>query len=768
MSPAGLFGVSSRRSRSTATLALIAVPLLIAGLLAWAFGHGLSHQGSAVAAVVNDDTPVTINGQLVPLGRQLAGKLVDGSDERYRWVLTNDADARRGLASGAYAAAVTVPPTFSARATSAATASDPLTAEQGMITVTTAREASLADEVLSKDVADATVAALNQQVVQTYLDRVYVGFTTVHDAIGQAADGASRLADGTTQLRTGSRQLADGGSTLVVGLGDLSSGAGRAWAGARQVASGAGRLRSGTADLASGAGRLAAGAGQLVSGGRQLSAGLDQLRTGTAQLPAQTRRLADGAQQVAEGNRRLADEIVPYADTAIRFIDRIPELAPQARKLQQLAVTCSGVLHDVAADAAASTTAPAAASAAASAAAAAFCAQLQDTAGDLVDGAVTFDNGRSRLRGQIVQLRTGLVQLADGSQQVADGADRLADSAPALTSGIAGAASGGRQLTAGLVTADAGAEQLASGTRQVAAGAATLSGAADGLATGVGQLASGSARAQQGAVTLTGGADRLASGAAEADRGAGLLASGLSSARDAVPSYTPAGRQHLAKVAATPAVARAAGDRGTARLVAGFFLVLALWVGALVTFLTLRSIPADALASREATWRLVVRGAAPGLGVAVAGGSLVGAAAALWLGTGAPRGAALTAVAVVVAVTFTVLHQALVAALGRAGWVLSLLVLLVTVAAGVVSTVPPGMKQLAAWLPTRDALAVLRAVAVGGDGLVADLFGLGVWLLAASVVTLYLTERQRVVSPHLLHPPHLLNPAGGGPRGVGR
>jgi putative membrane protein len=754
MFPVGLFGNRSRRSRGLAAAALIAVPLLVAGLLAWAFGHGLSHQGSAVAAVVNDDTPVTIKGQLVPLGRQLADTLVDGSDQRYRWVLTNDADARDGLASGTYAAAVTVPPTFSQRATSAATASDPLTAEQGMITVTTAREASLADELLSKDVADATVAALNRQVVQTYLDQVYVGFTTIHDAIGQAADGASRLADGTRQLRTGSRQLADGSDTLVVGLGDLNSGAGRALAGARALAAGAGRLRTGTAGLASGAGRLADGTGQLVSGGRQLSAGLDQLRAGTAQLPAQTRLLAQGAQQVADGNRRLADTVVPYADTAIRFLDQVPELTPQARTLQRLAATCSGVLHDAAVSGASGASASAARVSAPTVPSSAtdFCAHLLQAAGGLVDGAVIFDNGKARLRGQIVQLRTGLVQLREGSQQVADGADRLADAAPALTAGVDRAATGSRQLTAGLVTADAGARQLASGTRQVAVGAASLSDGADGLVGGVGQLASGSTRARQGAVALAGGADRLAGGAAEADRGAGQLASGLAGSRNTVPSYTPAGREHLAKIAATPAVARSAGDRGTARLVAGFFLVLALWMGALVTFLTLRPIPADALASRAATWRLVLRGVGPGLGIAAAGGSLVGVAAAWWLGTGAGRGAALTAVVVVVAVTFTVLHQAVVAALGRVGWVLSLLVLLVTVAAAVLSTVPPGVKQLAAWLPTRDALVLLRAVAVGGDGVPADLFGLGTWLLAAAVATLYLTERRRAVSPYRLSP----------------
>jgi putative membrane protein len=751
---------------------LVAVPLVVAGMLAWAFGNGLVHQGSAVAAVVNDDEPVTINGRLIPLGRQLAGKLVDGTDSRYRWVLTNDADARRGLDSGDYAAVVTVPPTFSARATSAATATDPLTARQGMITVTTSRDAALADPVMSKDVADATVVALNQQVVQTYLDQVYVGFTTIHGKIGEAADGASRLASGTTRLSTGSRQLADGTSALVVGLGELSTGAGQARAGAQQLADGAHRLRTGSADLASGAGRLADGTGRLVTGSGQLSAGLDQLQSGTAQLPQQTRQLADGARQVADGNRRLADTVVPYADKAIRVIDTIPALTPPAKRLRQLAVDCRAIIQKAAQEASVQASAPPVPGGTGSGGTTAgttvtgtptvtlppsavdFCRQLQAAAGDVVKGAVTFDGSKAEIRGQVVTLRTGVIALKNGSAQVADGADRLAAAAPQLTSGIATAAAGGRQLRAGLVAADGGAEQVASGARRVAAGTATLAVGADGLSAGVGQLASGSGEAADGARTLTTGADRLASGAVQVDRGAGQLASGLGSSRNAVPSYTAEQRRHLAEVAAAPALA-GSGSTGTDRLAAGYFLVLALWVGGLATFLTLRPVPAGILTSRSATWRLVLRSAGPAAGVAVVSGLLLGAGTAVRLDLGPGRGSALTLLAIGVALCFTVLHQALVAASGRAGWAVSLAMLVLTASVGVLSTVPSALTQVARWLPTHDAVVALRAAAVGGDGMTGALFGLVVWLLLGVVLTVYVTERRRMISPRLLRRPVL-------------
>jgi putative membrane protein len=745
---------ATRRRPWMALAGPIAVPVLVAGLLAWAFGDGLVNQGAAVAAVVNNDSPVTIDGQLVPLGRQLAGKLVDGPDRRYQWVLTNDADARQGLAAGDYAAVVTVPATFSERATSAATATDPLTAQQGLITVTTARDAALADHLLSQDVTDATVAALNQQVVQTYLDKIYLGFTTMHDKLGEATDGANRLADGTGRLSTGSRQLADGGSTLAVGLGELAGGAGQASAGAASLAGGARELRSGTAALADGAGELAGGTRRLAKGASTLSDGLNKAQAQTASLPAQTRRLADGARQVADGNRRLADTVVPYADTAIRVIDTLPPLSGPARQLRDLAADCDEVTAAEAA-AVADTVSKGTGGGAArglgtsTRQADAFCARLQKAAGKVAAEATRLDRSKAKIRGQVVQLRGGVVALKDGSEQVARGNEELARRVPTLTRGIAQAAAGARQLRSGAIAANTGARQVAAGSREVAAGAAALSSGADALADGVDRLAAGSGQAQRGARTLADGAGQLVSGAVEAERGAGQLADGLASARGEVPSYTAAQRRHLAQVAATPAAARS-DVAHRSRLTGSFFLVLALWVGALATFLARRPVAADALTSRTSTWRLVTRTAVPGAGIAVVSGVLLGAGMSVYLHLGVGRGLGVVALAVAVAVSFTLLHQAVTAAFGWPGGAVSLAALVVTAAVGVVSTVPSGMKSVEALLPTHDAMVALRAVAVGGGGLPGAVSGLVLWLLIGVLGTVYVTERRRTASARLL------------------
>ena len=119
---------SARRVGTWSLVGLVLVPLIVAAGFLWATWDSTDRLDRVQAAVVNLDEPVELDGQTVPLGRQLAGGLVAGPDDEdaaadapvqnFDWVLTDAADAASGLESGQYAAVVTIPKTFSARATS--------------------------------------------------------------------------------------------------------------------------------------------------------------------------------------------------------------------------------------------------------------------------------------------------------------------------------------------------------------------------------------------------------------------------------------------------------------------------------------------------------------------------------------------------------------------------------------------------------------------------------------------------------------------------
>ena len=76
---------SSGRPSWWTAVGLVLVPLLIGGLLVWALWKPDERLDRIEAAVVNQDEPVTVDGQTVPLGRQLAAGLVTFAYDDLDW-----------------------------------------------------------------------------------------------------------------------------------------------------------------------------------------------------------------------------------------------------------------------------------------------------------------------------------------------------------------------------------------------------------------------------------------------------------------------------------------------------------------------------------------------------------------------------------------------------------------------------------------------------------------------------------------------------------
>ncbi|MFC3494409.1 YhgE/Pip family protein [Glycomyces rhizosphaerae] len=760
---------------------LIIVPVLVMGLFTWALWSPDADHGTAAAAVVNLDDPVTINDKTVPLGRELAGDLTHSDDSAYEWVLTDKDDAADGLADGDYAAVVTIPKDFSAKATSSATAA-PLDATKAVVTIKTTDDAGAADPALSESIAQTTQQTLNDQVVETYLDNVYVAFNDIHDQLEQAADGAGQLAEGTEELADGADSLADGTGELASGADDLAEGTGELASGAdglaegtAEISSGIDGLAKGTAELAGGADGLAAGAtelsaaalelsmgadalamatAQLATGSAGLSNGLDEVETAADELPELTRQLADGAEQVAQGNEELADSVVPLANRIIEAIDDLPSAADAADEFQDLADRCTPLPGP-----------------------GRFCEDLQETADQFSEDAVTIDDGVASIRRNIVETRDAVEALASGSQQVADGNDELADQMPSLASSITEAADGASELADGAEETDDGAQELASGAGQLAEGTvradegavelAAAAGAVDDgaqalaeaegaldagameLAEAAGEVDAGAEQLAEASGEVDEGAENLADGAEQVDDGAEDLASQLSDGADGVPTYTDDERDNLKTVAADPTTADIDAT-GTGELALPLFATMALWTLALAAYLVTRAVPAGIVTSRESTSHAIVRAAAPGAAAAGVAALAITAIAVPVLDLSASRGLRFLGVAVLAAVAFVALNQAAVAIFGRAGRLVSGAVLVLTAALGVVSTVPSPLYGIVGLLPTHGAVIALRGAAFGGSGMTTGVILLTVWLVVGALATIVITDRRRHLSPSQL------------------
>jgi len=436
----------SRSRRPVTWLTLVGVlllPVVIGGILVAALYNPTERLDSLTAAVVNEDEPVTINGQMVPLGRQLTAGLVEGSDDvdsNLTWTISNADDAAAGLADGTYAAVITIPENFSAAATSTQPGETP---EKATIQVTTPPDSLIVDDAITAQVASVAASSMGTQLSEVYLENVFLGFTTLGDQLGTAADGATQLADGATQAADGAAQLPSGIS---------------------QLASGNAGLATGADSLGSGLDQIAGGIGGAAGGATTLAGGLDQAAAGV-----QDQRLRDAAAQSASNAATAAQQTAGLAMTLGNPDPAAPGLAQQ---LGALAAQCnpavSGAAFCDSLGAAAATAASAAQSAGDAAksagTAAAYAAPTASGIGTLMDqtsagltdaaaGARELSSGLTQLQGATTQSANGARQLASGASQLADGATQAASGATSLADGVAKLADGTTTLADGLHTA---------------------------------------------------------------------------------------------------------------------------------------------------------------------------------------------------------------------------------------------------------------------------------------------------------------------------
>lgn len=306
---------------------LALVPVIYSGTMTWSFRDPSHSLEQITAAVVDEDegaTTTTSDGEQTQLdvGAEFTDTLLEMDKETvFHFVEVSPAEAQRGLEDGTYGASIAIPADFSAHVASLGGEAEQ--AAPALLTVTTNDSVNYVGGNFTKSVGIALTDALRASVLEEYLGNIYLGFTTIHDGVAEAADGADELSggaadlhDGTGELVAGSRTLADGTGELATGAEELSTGATTLLegeldlvVGLDQLSTGADTLEQGAQEVNSGAGRLSRGLVALDENGRPLRSGARSLADGTTQLATGASALAGGAGQVADGTQQLDDTV---------------------------------------------------------------------------------------------------------------------------------------------------------------------------------------------------------------------------------------------------------------------------------------------------------------------------------------------------------------------------------------------------------------------------------------------------------------------------
>jgi putative membrane protein len=341
--------------------------------------------------------------------------------------------------------------------------------------------------------------------------------------------------------------------------------------------------------------------------------------------------------------------------------------------------------------------------------------------------------GISGLAGGAQEVSGGVSGLAEGTNQLSGGLAELKSGADQAAGGVTELSAGARELSGAAGGIESGAAELASGAGQLATGSSQLATGVDGLATGVTDLGTGTTQLATGVDGLAGGVGELAGGATD-------LSEGLGQATEEIPSYTEQERKSLASVVADPVTDLDTGATGP------MFAVLALWLGALALMIVFSPVPLHARGSTRGALRLTLETfalpAVVGLATGLATGAVLAGIEDLDLG----GWAATMGFGALVSVAFVAVNQSLAAALGHVGRGISLLVAVLVIATGVVSTVPGVLEGLAAFLPVGSALdGLVGLIESGVGGVGAAVAATTLWGLAGLAVTTIVVARRRTV-----------------------
>lgn len=352
--------------------------------------------------------------------------------------------------------------------------------------------------------------------------------------------------------------------------------------------------------------------------------------------------------------------------------------------------------------------------------------------------------------------------IQDGSREVADLADGFSDRLSAIHGSLCQGEAALTRACRDLQTTIGDSQRITDGIDGINDTVQDLSTAdLTSAADQVSDLAAGADRLSTGLSDAGTVATRLSDGTARLAEGSGRVSVALETAATAVPAADPARNAAVADVLRSPVVVQEsnlhpAGEHG--RGLAPLFFAMALWMFGLIAYLVLRTHNPRALSGRVSAATATIAGWLPAVGLGIVGAVVLYFVADIGLGLKPVAPATTLAFVVLGTVVFVAIAQLVRLALGPAGNVvmLVLLMLQLTSSGGLypLETAPVIFRFLHPILPMTYLVDALNTGITGGtssrlwwDAVV--LAGFGVLALLGSTVV---AMRQRLWTMPRLRP----------------
>ncbi|TVZ99368.1 YhgE/Pip family protein [Streptomyces sp. BK340] len=433
-----------------ALVALLVLPLLYGALYLWSFWDPYGRLDRIPVALVNDDKGATTGGKKITAGDDIMAGLRDS--KTFAWHEVSDAEARRGVEDGTYYLSLTMPADFSDRIASSSGDSP----ETGALRVRTNDANNYIVGQISRTVFNEVRRAASTHASRTFLDKIFISFSGIHDKTVTAAEGADRLKGGLGKAEKGSKDLADGLKDAKGGSGRLSKGLTKLTQGSSDLENGSQRVADGTQTLADNVNGVYRKAGPFLKDNEKTIGDTARLVADSAEAVRRNLddlvKLAPGAARTAHASAAVLDEVYQARCASAAIPDPV---CPDLKKARQAAADVATVADDL-------------------------NTLIADQNGDL-----------KTLRTNLTKLQTQAEALAERAPHLYEDVNDAVTKINKLNGGAAEVAAGAKKLHAGLGTAGTGAVKLDQGIGTAESGAQTLSGGMYKLVDGSGKLAGG-------------------------------------------------------------------------------------------------------------------------------------------------------------------------------------------------------------------------------------------------------------------------------------
>ncbi|MGK5632688.1 YhgE/Pip family protein [Streptomyces sp. URMC 123] len=435
-----------------ALVALLLLPLLYGALYLWSFWDPYGRLDKIPVALVNEDKGATVGGEKLQAGDNIVSGLRES--KTFDWREVSPEEARDGVAKGRYYLSLTVPSDFSERVGSSS-GENP---ETGALQVSTNDSNNYIVGQISRSVFSEVRRSASKKTSRTFLDKIFVSFSDIHQKTEKAAEGADQLEDGIGKAKKGAGELA-------TGLGDA---------------------KNGSKSLKTGVDKLTTGANDLKSGSKQVADGTQQLADKVNLAAGKVRPFFnEHGKQIGD----LSRDIVTASNTMTTDLNKLPERAQKAEDdLRAAAAFASGLYASFCeggpkADAVKID-----------------CETAKKHVTNMNNAATTAKDFNALVKDHknVDQLKTHVAALKKMAEDLGEKAPTLGQDLDAsvkkineLNKGAKAVAKGASDLHAGLTTAKTGVSSLDTGIGKLSNGANTLSGGMYKLVDGSGELATG-------------------------------------------------------------------------------------------------------------------------------------------------------------------------------------------------------------------------------------------------------------------------------------